>query len=79
MHDGNPEIGILAGYNLLVIHSGKADEYIAEGFFEESLLTNFVHVGLDAIIDTDEWDTAAALDDIYVSDYARDNPSTEDV
>ena len=72
VHDGNPEVGIVSGYNLLVIHNGTADEYISDGFFDEALLQNFVHVGLDANVDTDEWDTAAALDDIYVSDYARD-------
>ena len=79
VHDGNPEYGIVSGYNILVIHNGKATEYMSDGFFDESLLQNFVHVGLDANVDTDEWDSAVALDDIYVSDYARDNPSTEDV
>ena len=79
VHDGTPEYGIVSGYNILVIHNGTADEYINDGFFGESLLQNFVHVGLDANVDTDEWDAAVALDDIYVSDYARDNASTEDV
>ena len=75
VHDGTTEFGVLSGYNLLIIHIGSADELISDGYFDEYMLANFVHVGLDANVDTDEWDTAAALDDIYVSDFARDDPT----
>ena len=31
--------------------------------------------GRNSNVDSDEWDAAVALDDIYVSDQARDNAS----
>ena len=73
IHEGTTEYGVLSGYNFLIIHMGSADELTSDGYLDEYMLANFVHVGLDANVDTDEWDAAVALDDIYVSDYARDN------
>ena len=61
------------------IHTGRGEEYIAGGFLEEVLFHEGVHLSLQDHQDTADWLQAQQADGGFISDYARDNPATEDV
>lgn len=61
------------------IHTGRGEEYIAGGFLEEVLFHEGAHVSLQDHQDTAGWMEAQQADGGFISDYARDNPETEDV
>ena len=68
------------GNRNLLIHTAQGEEYTAGGFLEEI----FVHEGTHTSIDGDHaaaprWLEAQTADGAFVSTYARDNPTREDV
>lgn len=79
VHDGMDLFG--GGSRDILIHHGHAvNYYIPSGNLEETLMHEGAHVSLDHhIYGTDEWNTAVELDNKFVSDYAMENPLSEDV
>ncbi|WP_147676648.1 hypothetical protein [Algibacter pacificus] len=78
IHKGDYSFG--GGNNNILIHAGRADRYDGEGKLEETL----VHEGTHASIDSDykqdpEWLASQQADGNFISTYARDNPTTEDL
>lgn len=72
--------GFGGGNNNLLIHTGQADQYVASGILEETLIHEACHTSLDAEhAGADGWLAAQIADGGYISTYARDNPSREDV
>ncbi len=68
------------GNNNLLIHTGQADDYEATGVLEEALVHEASHTSLDAsIAAASGWVAAQRADSCFVSTYARDNPTREDV
>jgi len=63
----------------LYIHTGITEQYQTAGILEETLLHEAVHVALDEDHEsTEQWKTAQASDDNFISTYAKDNAVTED-
>lgn len=79
IHQGDESFG--GGNNNLLIHTGAvAQSYIDLGVLEETLAHEAVHTSLDAAYATSTgWIGAQAADGEFISTYARDNPTTEDV
>ena len=78
IHKGNNPFG--GGNNNLLIHTGQADQYVASGILEETLVHEASHTSLDADHATASgWLDAQAADGNFISTYARDNPTREDV
>ncbi len=78
IHAGRFPFG--GGNRNLLIHTAQGQEYTAGGFLEEI----FVHEGTHTSIDGDHaaaagWLAAQTADGAFVSTYARDNPTREDV
>ena len=82
------EVQINAGVELFggnangsfLIHTGQGRRYLDDGFLEEVLFHEAAHVSLDSgHANAPGWRTAQADDGVFVSTYARDNPSREDV
>lgn len=65
----------------VLIHTGAlAQSYVAQGVLEEILLHEATHAVLDAAIaSAPGWLSAQADDAEFISTYARDNPTSEDV
>lgn len=68
------------GNRNLLIHTAQGEEYAAGGYLEEI----FVHEGTHTSIDGDHaaaagWLEAQTADAAFISTYARDNPTREDV
>lgn len=65
----------------VLIHTGAlAQTYIAQGVLEEILLHEATHAVLDAgVANAPGWLSAQAEDAEFISTYARDNPTSEDV
>jgi hypothetical protein len=65
----------------VLIHTGSlAQSYIAQGVLEEILLHEATHAVLDADVkDAPGWLSAQSEDAQFISTYARDNPTSEDV
>ena len=68
------------GNRNLLIHTAQGEEYAAGGYLEEV----FLHEGTHTSIDSDHvaaagWLAAQQADGAFISAYARDNPTTEDV
>ena len=68
------------GNNNLLIHTGQADLYAADGILEET----FVHEASHTSLDTDHggapgWLAAQTADAEFISTYARDFPQREDI
>ncbi len=68
------------GNRNLLIHTAQGEAYAAGGFLEEI----FVHEGTHTSIDGDHaaaprWLAAQTADGAFISTYARDNPTREDV
>ena len=78
IHKGDNPFG--GGNNNLLIHTGQADQYVASGILEETLVHEASHTSLDADHATaSRWLDAQAADGNFISTYARDNPTREDV
>lgn len=78
IHQGVQPFG--GGNNNLLIHVGQGDLYIADGILEETFVHEAAHTSLDAAHAAHPtWRTAQALDVNFISTYARDNPTREDI
>jgi hypothetical protein len=78
IHRGTEPFG--GGNNNLLIHIGQADLYVADGILEETFVHEAAHTSLDAAHATSVgWRAAQDADPTFISLYARDNPSREDV
>jgi hypothetical protein len=78
IHQGVQPFG--GGNNNLLIHVGQGDLYIAEGILEETFVHEAAHTSLDAAhAGSAGWLTAQGRDVNFISTYARDNPTREDV
>jgi hypothetical protein len=78
IHKGMEPFG--GGNNNLLIHVGQGDAYIADGILEETFVHEAAHTSLDAAHAASAgWLSAQAKDVNFISTYARDNPTREDV
>jgi hypothetical protein len=78
IHQGVQPFG--GGNNNLLIHVGQGDLYLAAGILEETFVHEAAHTSLDAAHATSAgWVTAQARDVNFISTYARDNPTREDI
>lgn len=78
IHRGTQPFG--GGNDNLLIHVGQADLYAAEGILEEALVHEAAHTSLDAAhAAAPGWLAAQAADGRFISTYARDHPSREDI
>ncbi len=78
IHQGKEDFG--GGNNSILIHTTQADLYEAEGILEETLLHEACHTSLDAThAESADWLIAQSLDEVFISDYAKDNPKREDI
>jgi hypothetical protein len=78
IHRGVQPFG--GGNDNILIHTGQADAYIASGILEETLAHEASHTSLDAAHATSPgWLAAQAADPTFISTYARDNPTREDI
>lgn len=78
IHDGIQPFG--GGNNNLLIHTGQAAKYIADGILEETLVHEAAHTSLDAAHATSAgWRTAQTADAEFISTYAKDYPDREDI
>lgn len=78
IHRGDMPFG--GGNDNILIHTGKAAEYLRDGVLEEILMHEAAHTSLDPVhAAADAWLAAQAADGGFISDYARDHPGREDV
>jgi hypothetical protein len=78
IHRGMQPFG--GGNNNLLIHTGQAEQYIATGILEETLVHEAAHTSLDSYFaSAPGWLAAQAADGEFISTYARDNPTREDI
>ena len=78
IHDGDELMG--GGNRSILIHVGHGDENYSRGWAEEELLHEAVHTSLDSYYkDSTDWLAAQESDDNYISNYARDYPTREDL
>jgi Divergent InlB B-repeat domain len=78
IHKGNKPFG--GGDNNILIHTGMSEYYIRNGILEETLAHEACHTSMDQHhANSIAWLNSQALDDNYISDYARDYPLREDV
>ena len=68
------------GNNNVLIHTGQADLYEADGLLEEVFIHEATHTSLDSRhASAPGWIQARQADGDFISAYARDNPSREDL
>ena len=68
------------GNNNLLIHTEQGESYAASGFLEETFIHEGAHTSLDGRhATTARWQEAQTADLTFISEYARDNPTREDV
>jgi len=78
IHKGTKPFG--GGNQNVLIHTGQAASYIADGILEETLVHEASHTSLDAGNATSNgWLAAQAADPDFISTYARDYPTREDI
>jgi predicted outer membrane repeat protein len=78
IHKGTEPFG--GGNNGLLIHTGQGDLYAADGILEETLVHEAAHASLDGPhAAAPGWLAAQAADPEFISTYARDNPTREDI
>jgi hypothetical protein len=78
IHMGTRPFG--GGNDNLLIHVGQADLYAADGILEETLVHEAAHTSLDAVhANAPGWLAAQQADGRFISTYARDNPTREDI
>jgi hypothetical protein len=72
--------GFGGGNNNLLIHTGQADLYSADGILEETFVHEAAHTSLDAAhAAAPGWLAAQIADGEFISTYARDFPTREDI
>lgn len=68
------------GNNNLLIHTGQGERYLRDGILEETLVHEASHTSLDnPHASASGWLDAQAADPDFISTYARDNPTREDI
>ncbi len=68
------------GNNSLLIHTGQTELYERDGILEETLMHEASHTSLDPIHAAAQgWLAAQQSDNGFISTYARDNPTREDI
>lgn len=78
IHKGDYPLG--GGNNNFLIHTGRAESDERLGAFEEALLHESGHTSLDgAHGNAAGWVAAQRADPDFISTYARDNPTREDI
>lgn len=78
IHKGTQPFG--GGNNNLLIHTGQATLYENDGILEETFVHEASHTSLDAAHSTSSgWISAQESDGNFISTYARDNPTREDI
>ena len=78
IHKGVNPFG--GGNNNLLIHTGQAESYVSSGILEETLVHEACHTSLDGIhAGATGWLEAQNADGEFISTYARDNPTREDI
>lgn len=78
IHQGIQPFG--GGNNNLLIHTGQAELYAADGILEETLVHESSHTSLDPLHSSAAgWIAAQKSDPDFISTYARDNPTREDI
>ena len=78
IHKGTQPFG--GGNNNLLIHTGQALDYINDGILEEVFVHEAAHTSLDSYYTySSEWNLAQNNDNHFVSNYAQDYPSREDI
>lgn len=78
IHKGVNPFG--GGNNNLLIHTGQAESYVSSGILEETLVHESCHTSLDGThAAAAGWLEAQNADGEYISTYARDNPTREDI
>ena len=78
IHRGDVPFG--GGNDNILIHVGRAAEYLRRGVLEEILMHEAAHTSLDsAHAAADTWVNAQTADGRFISDYAREHPRREDV
>lgn len=78
IHKGVEPFG--GGNNNILIHIGQADLYVVDGILEETLIHEAAHTSLDPVhARASGWISAQAADPTFISTYARDNPTREDI
>lgn len=78
VHKGVEPFG--GGNNSILIHSGQTINYENDGILEETLVHEASHTSLDAAHSASTgWLNAQVLDNEYISTYAQDNPTREDI
>lgn len=78
IHQGVEPFG--GGNNNILIHTGQSALYEADGILEETLVHEASHTSLDADhASAPGWLAAQAADGTFISTYARDNPTREDI
>ncbi|MEM9142659.1 MAG: hypothetical protein AAGA86_06700 [Bacteroidota bacterium] len=78
IHQGTELFG--GGNNNILIHTGQASLYEDEGILEEILVHEAAHTSLDADhAGTSGWLSAQEADGNFISTYAKDNPTREDM
>ena len=78
IHKGQEPFG--GGNNAILIHTGQSIEYENNGIIEETLIHEACHTSLDANhADHPDWINAQNLDGTFISTYAQNNPTREDI
>jgi hypothetical protein len=78
IHKGVQPFG--GGNKNILIHIGQADLYVRDGILEETLVHEASHTSLDAThAASSGWVDAQRKDPTFISTYARDNPTREDL
>lgn len=78
IHQGVQPFG--GGNNNILIHTGQAANYVANGILEETLVHEATHTSLDAYHAADPgWLQAQTDDGAFISPYAEDFPAREDL
>ncbi|MEO8591467.1 MAG: hypothetical protein ABI432_18950, partial [Flavobacteriales bacterium] len=78
IHAGVYSVG--GGSNAITIHTGRGQEYIADGILEEAFVHECTHCTLSPMYDAAPgWIAAQQADPNFISTYAHDYAATEDL
>lgn len=78
IHKGKKLFG--GGNHNLLIHMGQLDEYVRGGILEETLMHEAAHSSLDRDhAGSAGWRAAQKADPLFISNYAKDHPTREDI
>jgi len=78
IHKGTEPFG--GGNNNILIHTGQSTLYENDGILEETLVHEASHTSLDSKhSNSSGWVSAQESDGNFISTYARDNPTREDI